>query len=81
MTIDNILASILIPHLLAASLLFKIVTYEVRPGRDTTMREDLRLLWCWYKPRWRAWVTHPLYWAGTAIVTAFFLAASLKGVL
>lgn len=79
--IGNIISALLIPHLLAASFLFKIVTYEVRPAATATMREDFRLLWRWYKPRWRAWVAHPLYWAGTAVITAFFLVASLKGIL
>jgi len=81
MSIDNIISSLLIPHILAAMVLFKIATLEVRPDKTNTMREDFRLLWAWLVPHWRAWVASPLYWAACALVSAFFLAGLLKGVL
>lgn len=77
----DILSSILVPHMLAAFILFKIATLEVRPDRTTRMRDDLRLLWQWYRPRWYRMIAHPLYWAGSAVTTALFLVMTIKGIL
>lgn len=76
----DFLGAILIPHILAASFLLKVATWEVRPDKANGVRADFRLLWAWYRPHWRAMFAHPMYWAGCAVGTAFFLVASVKGV-
>jgi hypothetical protein len=76
--IGDILGGILIPHLLAFCLLFRIATWEVRADRTNTMREDMARLWAWMHPHWCKMVAHPLYWVGCGIVSAFFLSGVAK---
>lgn len=79
--IAEILSDLFIPHLLAFFLLFRLAMIDVRPNAGDTMRENMVLLWRHFYPQWCRWLTHPLYWAMCAIVSAFFLSGALWGVL
>jgi hypothetical protein len=76
--IDDIVGGIIVPHLIAPFFLLRIAMWETRADKDSTMRENMALLWAWVRPRWWAMVVHPLYWAASDIVTAFFLVEPLR---
>jgi hypothetical protein len=69
--IADILASFVMPHFIAFFFLLRIAMWEERPSG--TFREDVARLWAWSCPHWRTMVAHPLYWAVTGVVTAYFL--------
>lgn len=72
--LTDILNSILMPHVIAFFFLFRIAMWEIRPGEG--FRRDMARLWAWVRPHWYTMVAHPLYWAATGIVTAYFLVRS-----
>jgi hypothetical protein len=74
----DILGGILIPHVLALFVLFRIAMWEIRPEHRSTFRDSMARLWAWVRPHWYAMVVHPLYWAASGIVTAFFLVEPLR---
>ena len=76
--IGDIIGSIILPHILAILILFRVGMLNVRPTRDDTVRESFARLWAWGCARWPLMVMHPLYWAATGAVTAFFLVAPLR---
>lgn len=78
MMIGDILAGIIVPHLIAPFFLLRIAMLEVRPDKGSTMRENMALLFAWVPAHYPAMVAHPLYWVGTGIATAFFLIEPLR---
>jgi hypothetical protein len=78
MIIVDIIGSLAVPHILAFFLISRLGMFEVRPDKSNTFREDMALLWAWTRPRWRRMAAHPLYWAATGIVSAYFLVEPLR---
>jgi hypothetical protein len=74
----DIIGSVLVPHLVALAVLFRIAMWEVRPGERISFRREIARLWVWVRPHWRSMVAHPLYWAATGIVTAYFLVEPIR---
>ena len=79
--IENIICALLIPHAVVFLVLFKIATWQVRVDDHATFRDSMRLLWRWMRPYCQEAAADPRYWAASAVVSAFFLAGTLKGVL
>mgnify|MGYP001590489616 CR=1 FL=1 len=78
--IIDIISWIALPHILAFFLLFRLSMFEIRPKRGDTFWQGIGCLWIWVRPRWRVMVAHPLYWAATGIVSAYFLAGTLRSI-
>lgn len=76
--LTDILGSIILPHVIALFLLFRVAVWEIRPAKGNTFQEDTRSLWAWIHPHWRLMVAHPLYWAAAGIVTALFLVEPIR---
>lgn len=76
--IGDIVGCVLIPHILAFFFLFRIATLEIRADEEDTVRENMARLWAWVCVRWTKMIIHPLYWAASGVVTAFFLVEPLR---
>jgi hypothetical protein len=76
--VGDILGGVLAPHVVAFLLLLRFSMIAIRPNRDAGARAAFAGLWAWSTARWRVMIVHPLYWAATGIVSAYFLIDPLR---